>query len=242
MAISIIPAIIATRAADIERELVPFAEIASRAHIDVSDGEFVPHISWPFEGEEGEQEIKSLSPSTFSLPFRDKIIYEAHVMVQDPASIAPLLVKAGVRALIVHPESYGEMGDLLSDIGAWKEAGAEEVGIALRIDTPLDILKSFEKSMDVIQLMSIEKLGAHGESFDERVLSRTAEIHALYPHIPIAIDGGLTGEHVRELARLGASRFVVGRALLEAEDPRLAYETLIHSVDNESGIADAALH
>jgi len=66
---------------------------------------------------------------------------------------------------------------------AWRAGGAEEVGLALLIDTPLSAIDEYASQCDAVLLMSIPSLGKQGAPFDDRIYDR---IRALHTKIPIS--------------------------------------------------------
>ena len=74
--------------------------------------------------------------------------------------------------------------------------------------------------------MSIGKIGAQGQPFDESVFSRIEELHATYPDMMVAVDGGVAESNVEALTRAGANRLCVGSAISKAEDPAAAYAAI----------------
>jgi ribulose-phosphate 3-epimerase len=108
----------------------------------------------------------------------------------------------------------------------WKAAGAKEVGVSLLLDTPLSTIEEYADMLDVVQLMSIAKVGAQGQPFDESIFSRIEELHAMYPDMMVAVDGGVAESNVEALTRAGANRLCVGSAISKAESPAAAYAAI----------------
>ena len=154
-------------------------------------------------------------------------------MVSEPEEVGNLLVRAGVSTIIAHLEAFSDAESFLRIGRGWRESGASEVGVALLLDTPLSKLEEIIDSVEVVQLMSIARLGAHGEPFDMRVVDRVKEVRTKNPDIAIAVDGGVTLQNIGALFNAGASRFAVGSALFNAESQEDAYRELKKAVDSE---------
>ena len=109
----------------------------------------------------------------------------------------------------------------------WKGAGASEVGLTLLMDTPLDVVGPIAIECDVVQLMSIAKLGHQGMPFEPGVVKRIKDLHARYPDLIIEVDGGVSKANIVDLVHAGATRFGVGSAISKAPDPKAAYGELL---------------
>jgi len=209
---------------ELSRRTEQFLSFAPEMQIDIADGVFAPATSWPFSHGQW-QELESLVTEGRKLPFADTVLYEAHMMVSDPRMLGALLSRAGCKRLIYHVESVAS-DDAKAMILEWKDAGAQEVGVALRIDTPLEHIDEVVGDCDFVQLMSIAQIGSQGQPFDERAVTRVEEIHATYPDLLVAVDGGISESNVELLVRAGANRLCVGSAISKAADPAAAYASL----------------
>ncbi len=209
---------------ELTRRTEEFSQFANEVQLDIADGVFAPVTSWPYQSSQW-QELESLVTRSENIPATETVAYEAHLMVQDPAELGVLLAKAGVKRILYHAESVPN-NDAMHMIARWKEAGAAEVGVALLIDTELETIDGVIESCDVVQLMSIAKIGAQGQPFDERALSRVEELHARHPDLMVAVDGGISESNVELLVRAGANRLCVGSAISNASDKSAAYQTL----------------
>lgn len=209
---------------ELERRTTNFAQFAREVQLDIADGKFAPVVSWPYQQAQWE-ELEALVKDRKKLPYADSILYEAHLMLAEPAEIGRLLARAGCKRVICHAEAIA-IEDAPKIFESWKEAGAEEVGLSLLIDTPIESIESVVEHCDVVQLMSIAKIGAQGQPFDERAISRAEELHASHPDLMVAVDGGITEAHIEELVRAGANRLCIGSAISKAPDPAAAFSTL----------------
>ncbi|MBV9159090.1 MAG: hypothetical protein JO019_00655 [Candidatus Kaiserbacteria bacterium] len=212
--------------AELERRTKEFADFSPGVQLDVADGRFAPVVSWPYHyGQMAE--LSALYAGGRPLPESDKTLYEIHLMVEDPLEVGVQFARAGASRIIPHIEAFAEPADARGAFERYRAAGAREVGLALLIDTPLESIESVVDQCDVVQLMSIAKIGAQGQPFDERALARVEELHALYPDLLVAVDGGISEANVELLVRAGANRLCVGSAISKAPNMALAYEKML---------------
>lgn len=216
----VIPTVIPRDHADIEAYARAVSAYCNALHIDIDDGQFVGATSWPYLSSVQDAEIETLDAG-IDLPAG--FIFEAHLMVSDPVGIGVRLVRGGVKRLSIHRESFTSDIAARDAVAALRAAGAEEVGFALKIETPLAMIDHLAADADFIHLMSIATIGSQGQTFDERALSRVEESRARFPDLLVAVDGGVTEATVEELVRAGANRLMVGHALAGSTDPARVY-------------------
>lgn len=226
----IIPALMPEQFSDIEREIGIVAPFASWVQLDVMDGTFVPATSWPY-GNEQWHEVEQLAQGILELPQKGQIHYEAHLMVSDPERIGELLARGGVERIIVHVETL-EGIDVTHMCSTWRAVGAKEIGLAIRVDSSIELLSSYAALMQFIQVMGIENVGFQGEMMSTTSLSKVISIRKEYPKMPIEFDGGVNKHTIADVVAAGVSRIVVGSALFGSEDPHKAYKDLSQVVDN----------
>ncbi len=199
---------------------------ARTVQVDVMDSIFVPEKSWPYTSG-GFEEFARVVSGEFSLPFAHDFDFEIDLMVADPIRAAKEWVRAGVRRVIVHTESVGDLAGAVREI----ESLGVEVGVALGIGTPLSRIEPVIRDAAVVQCMGIARIGYQGEAFDERAVGRVADIHERHPDVTISVDGGVSAENVARLARAGARRLAVGSAIFGAEDPAAAYRAIARAAN-----------
>jgi ribulose-phosphate 3-epimerase len=209
---TILPAILAHSEQEFLDKLALFDGIAPVIHVDVMDGSFVPNTTW--------FDVIALHTKRFQSRF------ELHLMVNDPRPLGTLFAKIGCIRILPHIETFNGVDDAKTMFAEWKAAGASEVGISLLLDTPLSEIDQYADMIDVVQLMSIAKVGAQGQPFDESIYSRIEELHATYPDMMVSVDGGVAENNVEMLTRAGANRLCVGSAISKAEDPAAAYAAI----------------
>lgn len=221
----IIPAVMPRDLDELKQFAERFGEFTDYIQLDVMDGSFAPNPHWPFADAAQRAELEQLAARERQLP--QEVSFEVHLMVNDPAPVGELFARAGARRIIAHIESFQDVRDIPDVLARWKVAGAQETGIAIKLDTPISALAEVSGACDVIQVMSIQEIGYQGKSFDERALARIEELHALYPTMMVAVDGGVTEATVELLVRAGANRLVVGGALTESMKPETTYAKIL---------------
>lgn len=209
---------------ELSRRTESFVHFAREIQLDIADGIFAPARSWPYNDDQWQQ-LENMADSAQKLPHADSLGYEAHLMVADPKRLGGLLARVGCKRIIYHAETV-ESAAAKGMLDEWKAAGAQEVGVALRIETPLESINGIVRHCDVVQLMSIDRIGSQGQPFDERVVSRIEELHAAYPDLMVSVDGGISESNIEMLVRAGANRLCVGSAISGAASPAAAFAML----------------
>jgi ribulose-phosphate 3-epimerase len=150
---------------------------ADRIHIDVMDGHFVPNLSM------GPAVVKSLRPVTH-LPL------EIHLMVEDPAKFVDAFFKAGADSVIVHYEVLADPRPLIRHV----HDQGKKVGIAVRPDTPVNVLEPFLAEIDLALCMTVHP-GFSGQPFLPESPQRIRQLRELIdrhnPHCDLEVDGGI---------------------------------------------------
>ena len=210
---------------ELEKRTAAILDFAPEIQLDSADGIFAPVTSWPYL--EGQWHmLEAMVENGEKLPHADRIVYEAHLMVQEPRAIGTLFARIGCARILPHIETLTDRDAARALFDEWKTAGAKEVGVSLLLDTPLSSLEPYADMCDAVQLMSIAKVGAQGQPFDESIFSRIEELRAMYPDMMVAVDGGVAESNVEALTRAGANRLCVGSAISKAADPAAAYAAI----------------
>lgn len=216
--IEIIPTYVPRDAADLAAGAEKIRAFASSIHVDVDDGVFAPHTTWPYtaHGVFGDVDLSALSG----------LEIEAHLMVEEPRDIGKAFARAGASRIIGHIEGFADQREVYSALDAWRGAGATEVGLGMLLGTPLEVIEPLIPICNVVHLMSIATIGTQGIPYDASAPERIVEFHERFPKTLISVDGGVAESNIADLVRAGATRFGVGAALSKAENPKVAYEKL----------------
>lgn len=226
--IEIIPAVLPQSLEDLETHLSAVQSAARHVQVDIVDGHYARGKTWPYRDRHSFQRIVQ---EEHGLPFWDKLDYEFDLMINDPALHVMDYVHAGASRVVIHAASTGAFEALQLLIELREEGGAFSIkaGIALGAHASPDDLEQFEAQFDFVQVMGIEKEGHQGEPFDpdKKALFLIERLHKRYPLLPIQVDGGVNQETIPQLVAAGATRLIVGSAIVKAEDPAAAYRELL---------------
>ena len=229
--VEIIPAVLPQSFKDLEERLAPLKDVIKLAQVDVVDGQYAKGKTWPYRDT---ATFEKIAKEERGLPFWDKIDFQFDLMIQNPDKVLKEYLDAGASHVVLHARSEGveKALQLIVDLRT-EEIGSFSVhgGIALGPQDQPDILEPFESQFDFVQVMGIDREGKQGEPFDKRALYLVERLRARYPKLPIQVDGGVSLQNARELVAAGASRLVVGSAIVKAEDPLAAYQAFVELVN-----------
>jgi ribulose-phosphate 3-epimerase len=219
----IVPAIIPKTKDHLRSALEKCHEPITDIQIDLVDGKFAApgNPSWPWSTRTFIDEMYMAFAD-----IGDRFALEVDMMVEEPERFIEELVSANVSRIVIHPTSTEKLDDILVFRSHTK------IGLAFTPDADLAPLHEHVADIDFVQCMGITEIGVQGNPFDARVLARITEIKTRYPHLEIAVDGGVTKATIPQLREAGATRLVSGSAIFGQGNPMRAYEelsALIHS-------------
>ncbi len=214
--LTIVPSLPAASFDEIERLCTALRGVAREIQIDIVDGKYVPHTSWPFTEPAPMHAFAQLSRYTrdFSL--------EVDCMVQDPEQYLDDIVSVGVMRIIIHVGSTQNYAGII----AHAQQHRYLLGFAFTNDTPLEMLHTYIDDVDFVQLMGIREVGQQGQPFDTRTLERARLLRQTYPDLDIAVDGSVNAHTIPQLYAAGVNRFAPGSAIAKQSDPAAAYKQL----------------
>ena len=206
MSTLIAPSLLAADFANLQRdsEMLNKSE-ADWFHIDIMDGVFVPNISF------GMPALKAIAKHA-TKPL------DVHLMIVNPDQYIETFAELGSAVLTVHYEACDHLHRTLQKI---KSCGMK-AGVALNPHTPITVLESIIKDVDVVCLMSVNP-GFGGQSFIEETYTKVRTLKTLIREKEsatlIEIDGGVTNKNAKQLINAGADVLVAGSYVFGAEDP-----------------------
>ncbi|HVU80038.1 MAG TPA: hypothetical protein VHD37_01605 [Candidatus Paceibacterota bacterium] len=226
MAVEIIPAILTNSFAELERQAGIAHAFAKKVQLDVVDGVFAKHATWPYKDGGNFQKIQE---EERGLPFWGDLDFEFDLMIENPHEHAMEYVRAGGSHIVIHAQSTGAVEALqkLAEIrGTDDGAFSITTGLALLPNMQPDVLESFDTLFDYVQVMGIDTIGRQGEPFDAHAVILVERLRRRYPDLALQVDGGVSLENAKALAHAGANRLIVGSAIFGADNPEEAYQRL----------------
>ncbi len=207
----IVPAIEEATPEGFREKLDKVASFAARIQVDFNDGSFA-----------GFTTVKPEDISGLIAEKSEKILFEAHLMVQKPYDYIPKVKEAGFKKIIIQREIEGNLRDLLEQL-----VGEDlEVGIAIGPETSALDIEPFVDFLDTITVMDIEP-GKQGQKFMLAELQKIRELKEGGFPGEVQADGAINDETIRDVIGAGPDTLVVGSYIVKANNPQEAYNNLI---------------
>ncbi len=191
-----------------------------RIQWDVMDGRFVPNLTF------GPDVIKACRAHA-------SVLFEAHLMVEEPDDLADRYVDAGCQLLIVHAEATRHLHRTLGHI---RDLGAR-AGVALNPATPASAIEHVLDLVDLVLVMTVNP-GFGGQEYIATMEPKIASVRNLVLEggydVDIEVDGGIGPATIQGAAAAGANVLVAGSSLYR--DP----EGLRHAVTELRALAESA--
>lgn len=170
-------------------------------HFDVMDGHFVPNLTF------GPHILKAMKQEF------PQIVYDVHLMLDNPAEFVDPFIDAGADILTVHAEADG----FVRALDRIRERRVQ-TGASVRPATPVECLRDALSRLDRVLLMTVEP-GFGGQKLIPEVLDKAAQLRALGFAGEIEADGGITENNAALLKEAGIGVLVMGTGFFRAKDP-----------------------
>ncbi|MAZ30018.1 hypothetical protein CL655_01915 [bacterium] len=208
----VIPAVIP---ADVT-SLIETAErltFAPRLQIDIVDGRFATPASWPFAPAGMPAEVAGVC---------EQFDVQVDIMAVDPLAMAEAWIGAGAQEIVIHLESVADPEPFFS----LRQKYGTQLWLSGADTLPIERYVAHQNDIDGVQLMGIATIGQQGQPLSPRVVENITALRTAAPDLPIQIDGSVNQETIGSLREAGASHFVVGSAIVGADNPRAVYQEL----------------
>lgn len=193
MNIYIAPSLLSADFSDLKNEVINIEKAgATHLHLDVMDGAFVPNITF------GKDVISAIRKHT-------KLIFDIHMMVENPERYIKDMVDAGANSITIHAESTKHLDRAINLI---KSYGVKAC-VALNPATPISVVENVAYLLDMILVMSVNP-GFGGQKFIPQALDKIQKLRELYPDIDIEVDGGINDKTAKLAKTAGANVLVAG--------------------------------
>ena len=176
---------------------------AEYLHLDVMDGNFVPNISFG-------------APVISSIRKHSNLVFDVHLMVENPDRFIKDMVDAGADVITVHAEATKHLNRTIQLIKSY----GKKVGVALNPSTPLDVIKYDLKDIDMVLIMTVNP-GFGGQAFLPETMDKVRELVALREekglNFEIEVDGGIDDQTIAQAKEAGATVFVAGSYVFKGD-------------------------
>lgn len=172
---------------------------AKYMHLDVMDGLFVPSISL------GMPVIKSLRKAT-------DVVFDTHLMINEPIRYIDDFVEAGSDIITFHLEATDKVEETINKIKAAKV----KAGIVINPETSVEAIKPYLSMVDMVLIMSVHP-GFGGQKYIPEATDKIRQARKLIDeagyNIDLEVDGGVNLSNVKEVLEAGANVIVAGSAV-----------------------------
>jgi ribulose-phosphate 3-epimerase len=172
---------------------------ASRIHVDVMDGHFVPNISM------GPLVVEALRRVT-------RLPLETHLMVSEPDRYLDAFARAGASSLLVQVEGSRHLHRTIQSI---RDLGLP-AGVVLNPATSVWMIEEVLDMVDLVLVMTVNP-GFGGQQYLAETEGKIRTLRRLLDqrerHVELEVDGGITPETAPRAVAAGARVLVAGSSV-----------------------------
>lgn len=211
--VKIAPSLLSANFAYLKEEIDKI-KAAEWIHYDVMDGHFVPNISF------GYSILNDISKVT-------DMYLDVHLMISDPAKYVDNFIKSNASLIVFHYEAVAE--NKIDELIDYIKRHNVDVGISIKPNTPVSVLKPFLPKLDLVLVMSVEP-GFGGQTFNNSAVEKISELFKIrtenkYNYL-IEVDGGINDLTAQVCREAGVDVLVAGSYIFNNDDYTKAIESL----------------
>lgn len=180
---------------------------ADMIHLDVMDGVFVPNISFGF-------------PVLDAVRKLTRLPVDVHLMITEPQRYIDEFARHGADIITFHIEATNKK-NIKSIIEKIKSYNVK-ASLCIKPGTDESGVIPYLGDIDMVLIMTVEP-GFGGQEMIPATLDKVRKIrdaaNSIGKYIDIQVDGGIGPSNHAEVKAAGANVFVVGTAVVKAENP-----------------------
>lgn len=208
--IEVNPSILSSDFAHLAHEVAVIEKAGVKmVHLDVMDGHFVPNITIG-------------PPVVAKLRKVSNLVFDAHLMISEPARYIEHFVEAGVDHGTFHIEVADDPVEIIEKL---HKSGCS-AGLCLNPETPVKSIEAVASLCDMILVMTVHP-GFGGQEFMPEAAKKVIEVRELVgPGIRVEVDGGIDPQTTPIVVSYGADTLVAGNAIFGQSDRIAAIEAI----------------
>lgn len=212
----IAPSILSADFANLQNEIEAVEEAgADLIHLDVMDGHFVSNLTF------GAPVVKSLRKTT-------KLIFDTHLMIENPENFIENFANAGSDWITVHLEASNDIESIFKQISNLNI----KPGLSIKPSTAIEKIEPYLGALHHLLIMTVEP-GFGGQQILDENIAKITEAKNLRQqtnsNFLIEVDGGIKpGEISRKILNAGADILVAGSAIFNC--PQTQYSEVISNL------------
>ena len=196
------PSLLAADLLNLYQQITSLCEAGvTQIHLDIMDNHYVPNLSFSADFC---QAIHKQFP---------QVEIDVHLMTTPVNDFIEAFAHAGAKRISIHANTTLHLNDSLHRI---QQLGCR-VGLAINPGEDISHLRWCTHQLDYVLLMMVNP-GFGGQTMLPFVIEKAKNLHALYPQLPIMVDGGINLDNIPALKSAGVTEFVVGSSLFKAKN------------------------